>query len=114
MKTVTDAEFLANMGEMLDYLRSGGSVVITAQGQKNIVLTASDLEPEQMAAISELKKVREQIKKINQLPLMQTRHELEKRYPALFYREKRALSFEEAMKRTREKHAEVIKKLEDN
>ncbi|HDV1145147.1 TPA: type II toxin-antitoxin system Phd/YefM family antitoxin, partial [Escherichia coli] len=32
MKTVTDDEFRENLSEILDYLSSGGSVVITAQG----------------------------------------------------------------------------------
>lgn len=114
MKTVTDAEFRANMIEMLDYLSSGGGIIITVQGGKNIVLTGSDLSPEYLAVSDEQKKLREEIEKMNQLPLVQAKRELEKRHPALFEHVKMALSFEEAMKRTKEKHAEIIKRLEDN
>ncbi len=114
MKTVTDEEFRANLSEMLDYLSSGGGIVITMQGGKDIVLTGSDFKPEFSDTVSKLKKLREQINTMNQLPLMQTLREMEKRHPALFELGRKALSFEEAMKRTREKHAKIIKKLEDN
>ncbi|WP_252318863.1 MULTISPECIES: hypothetical protein [Symbiopectobacterium] len=51
---------------------------------------------------------------MSQQPLIQTVRELEKTYPNLFFQVKKALSFEEAMKRTREKYAAIIKMLEDN
>lgn len=114
MKTVTDEEFRENLSEILDYLSSGGSVVITVQGGKDVVLAGSDLSPEIQAAVGKTKKLRDQINKMNQSPLMNTVRELEKRYPALVEQRKKALSFEEAMKRTREKHADIIKRLEDN
>ncbi|MCY3511278.1 hypothetical protein [Klebsiella michiganensis] len=38
----------------------------------------------------------------------------DQRHPVLFFQGKKALSFEEAMKRTKEKHAEIIKRLEAN
>ncbi|HGV3449013.1 TPA: hypothetical protein ACNGY0_001273, partial [Raoultella planticola] len=114
MKTVTDAEFRANIGDMLEYLRSGGSITITGEGQKDVVLSGSDLTPEYLAASGDLRSIREKVIKMGQHPLAQTARELEKRHPKLFSQGKKALSFEEAMKRTKEKHAEIIKRLEDN
>ncbi len=114
MKTVTDEEFRANLSEMLDYLSSGGNIIITMPGEKDIVLTGSDFKPEFSGTVSKLKNLREQINTMNQLPLMQTLREMENRHPAFFELRRKALSFEEAMKRTREKHAAIIKKLEDN
>lgn len=111
MKTVTDAEFRANMGNMLDYIRSGGTLVITGEDNKQTILSGSDLTPEQHAAMDRAKKIRDQI---DRSPLTQARREMENRYPDAFAAGRAAISFEEAMKRTREKHAEVIKKLEDN
>lgn len=114
MKTVTDAEFRANLGDMLEYLRSGGSIAITGKDQKNVVLSGSDLSPEYLSVSDEIKEFREKAKKASQLPLVQAVRNLEKRHPALFPQGKKALSFEDAMKRTKEKHAEIIKRLEDN
>lgn len=114
MKTVTDAEFRANIGDMLEYLRSGGSITITGKDQKDVVLSGSDLTPEYLAASDGLTSTREKVIKMSQHPLAQTVRELEKRHPKLFSQGKKALSFEEAMKRTKEKHAEIIKRLEDN
>ncbi|WP_316544037.1 hypothetical protein, partial [Klebsiella michiganensis] len=114
MKTVTDAEFRANIGDMLEYLRSGGSITIKGEDRKDVVLSGSDLSPEYLAASDDLRSIREKVTKMSQHPLLQTTRELEKRHPALFSHGKKALSFEEAMKRTKEKHAEIIKRLEDN
>lgn len=114
MKTVTDAEFRANLGEMLEYLRSGGSIAITGEDQKNVVLSGSDLSPEYISASDEIRDFREKTKKMSQLPLVQAIGNLEKHHPALFSHGRKALSFEDAMKRTKEKHAEIIKRLEDN
>ncbi|WP_392439276.1 type II toxin-antitoxin system Phd/YefM family antitoxin [Edwardsiella piscicida] len=114
MKTVTDAEFRANLGDMLEYLRSGESIAIVGADRKSVVLSGEDLNPEYLAANDRLQEFRERAKKMSQQPLAQAVHDLEKRYPALFSQGKKALSFEDAMKRTREKHAEIIKKLEDN
>lgn len=114
MKTVTDAEFRANLGDMLEYLRSGGSIAITGENQKSVILSGADLNPEYLAANEGLQEFRERAKKMSQQPLVQAVRDLEKRHPALFSQGKKALSFEDAMKRTREKHAEIIKRLEDN
>lgn len=113
MKTVTDAEFRANIGDMLEYLRSGGSIAITG-GDKDIVLTGEDLSPQYIASSDKLQEFRERVKILSQQPLMQAVRKLSERHPALFAQSKKALSFEDAMKRTREKHAEIIKRLEDN
>ena len=114
MKTVTDDEFRENLSEILDYLSSGGSVVITAQGGKDVVLAGSDLCPEIRAGLGKTKKLRDQINKMKQPLLINAVRDLEKRHPALVAQRKKGLSFEDAMKRTREKHADIIKKLEDN
>lgn len=114
MKTVTDAEFRANIGDMLEYLRSGGSITIKGEDRKDVVLSGSDLSPEYLAASDDLRSIREKVTKMSQHPLLQTTRELAKRHPTLFSHGKKALSFEEAMKRTKEKHAEIIKRLEDN
>lgn len=114
MKTVTDAEFRANLGDMLEYLCSGGSIVIVGEDRKSVILSGADLNPEYLAANDRLQEFRKMTKKISQQPLVQAARNLEKRYPTLFSQGKKALSFEDAMKRTREKHAEIIKRLEDN
>lgn len=114
MKTVTDAEFRANLGDMLEYLRSGGTITITSEDQENIVLSGADLKPQYLASNDRFQASRERTKRMSQQPLVQAVQELEKRHPVLFAQGKKALSFEDAMKRTKEKHAEIIKRLEDN
>ncbi|WP_392989658.1 type II toxin-antitoxin system Phd/YefM family antitoxin [Serratia ureilytica] len=114
MKTVTDAEFRANLADMLDYLRSGGTITVIGDGQNNVTLSGADLSPEDPAAAARLKSLREKVRGMSQTPLVQALRDLEKQHPALFIPRKIPLSFEDAMKRTREKHAEIIKRLEDN
>lgn len=114
MKTVTDAEFRKNLGEMLEYLRSGGKITVVREGHENIALSGSDLSPEYLTAYEGVKKHRERMGAVYQQPQASVEQELENKYPNLFAASKKALSFEDAMKRTREKHAEIIKRLEDN
>ncbi|WP_252318864.1 MULTISPECIES: type II toxin-antitoxin system Phd/YefM family antitoxin [Symbiopectobacterium] len=63
MKTVTDAEFRENLGDMLNHLRSGGNITITDKDQKNVVLSGSDISPEYLDISNKLKEHYEKVKK---------------------------------------------------
>lgn len=51
---------------------------------------------------------------MRQVPQSYAIHNVEKHDPQLSSQKRKPLSFEEAMKHTREKHAEVIKRLGNN